>query len=49
MLRAEPAPGQTRIANVAQGTYMLQLVVDGNVLRSAPVTVREGETVTVKL
>src|SRR5437764_1341475 len=49
MFRADPAPSQTRIPNVAQGTYLLQLVVDGNVLRSAPVTIREGETVTVQL
>ena len=49
IIRVDPAPGQTRIANVAPGSYVLQLIVDGNVLRSAPVTVREGETVPAKL
>ncbi|HXH41769.1 MAG TPA: carboxypeptidase-like regulatory domain-containing protein, partial [Thermoanaerobaculia bacterium] len=49
MVRLDPAPSQTRIANVAAGTYTLQLVVNGNVLRSAPVTVREAETVSAKL
>jgi uncharacterized GH25 family protein len=48
-IRVDPAPGQTRIANVTPGTYLVQLVVDGNVLRSAPVTVREGETVPARL
>jgi protocatechuate 3,4-dioxygenase beta subunit len=48
-IRIDPAPGQTRIANVTPGTYVVQLVVDGNVLRSAPVTVREGETVPARL
>jgi carboxypeptidase family protein len=49
LIRVDPAPGKTRIANVAPGTYLVQLVVDGNVLRSAPVTVREGETVPAQL
>lgn len=48
-IRVDPAPGQTRIANVTPGTYVVQLLVDGNVLRSAPVTVREGETVPAQL
>jgi hypothetical protein len=48
-IRVDPAPGQTRIANITPGTYVVQLVVDGNVLRSAPVTVREGETVPARL
>ncbi|HXH91145.1 MAG TPA: carboxypeptidase-like regulatory domain-containing protein [Thermoanaerobaculia bacterium] len=49
MVRLDPAPGQTRIANVAAGTYTLQIVADGRVLRSALVTVREAETVSAKL
>jgi large repetitive protein len=49
MFRVDPAPGQTRIANVAAGSYILQLIAAGNVLRSAPVTVREGETVPAQL
>jgi hypothetical protein len=49
MIRVDPAPGKTRIANVTPGTYIVQLVVDGDVLRSAPVTVREGETVPAQL
>ncbi len=48
--RIDPAPGQTPIANVAAGTYTLQIVDDGNrVMRSAQVTVREGEIVPVRL
>jgi hypothetical protein len=49
MVRLDPAPGQTRIANVAAGTYTLQIVADGKVLRSTLVTVREAETVSAKL
>jgi hypothetical protein len=49
MIRLDPAPGQTRIANVAAGTYTLQIVDGGKVLRSALVTVREAETVSTKL
>jgi len=49
LFRVDPAPGQTRIANVPAGTYTLQLLAGGNVLRSASVTVREGESVPVKL
>jgi hypothetical protein len=49
MVRLDPAPGQTRIANVAAGTYTLQVVDGGNVLRSTLVTVREAETVSAKL
>jgi hypothetical protein len=49
LIRIDPAPGQTRIDNIAPGTYTLQLIAGGNVLRSAPVTVREGETVPAKL
>lgn len=49
LFRVDPAPGKTPIANVAAGTYTLQLLVGGNVLRSASVTVREGESVAAKL
>jgi hypothetical protein len=49
LFRVDPAPGQTRIANIPAGTYTLQLLAGGNVLRSASVTVREGESVPVKL
>jgi hypothetical protein len=49
LFRVDPAPGKTRIANVAAGTYTLQLLIGGNVLRSASVTVREGESVAAKL
>jgi len=49
LFRVDPAPGKTSIANVAAGTYTLQLLVGGNVLRSASVTVREGESVAAKL
>ena len=49
MFRLDPAPGQTRIANVAAGTYTLQIVDGGKVLRSTQVTVREAETVSAKL
>jgi len=49
LFRVDPAPGQTRIANVPAGTYALQLIAGGNVLRSVTVTVREGESVPAKL
>jgi len=49
VFRVDPAPGQTRIANVAAGTYTLQLLAGETVLRSATVTVREGESVPAKL
>jgi len=49
LFRVDPAPGKTPIANVPAGTYTLQLLVGGNVLRSASVTVREGESVAAKL
>jgi hypothetical protein len=49
MVRLDPAPAQTRIANVAAGTYTLQIVDGGKVLRSTQVTVREAETVSAKL
>ena len=49
LFRVDPAPGKTSIANVPAGTYTLQLLVGGNVLRSASVTVREGESVAAKL
>jgi hypothetical protein len=49
MVRLDPAPAQTRIANVAAGTYTLQIVDGGKVLRSALVTVQEAETVSAKL
>jgi hypothetical protein len=49
VFRVDPAPGQTRIANVAAGTYTLQLVSGATVLRSVTVTVREGESVPAKL
>ncbi len=49
MVRLDPAPGQTRIANIAAGIYTLQIVDGGKVLRSTQVTVREGETVPAKL
>jgi hypothetical protein len=49
LFRVDPAPGQTRIANIPAGTYALQLIAGGNVLRSVTVTVREGESVAAKL
>lgn len=49
LFRVDPAPGRTRIANVAAGTYTLQLLVGGNVLRTMQVTVREGESVAANL
>jgi len=49
LFRVDPAPGQTRINNVAAGNYTLQLLVNGSMLRSVSVTVREGESVAAKL
>ncbi len=49
LFRVDPAPGKTRIANIAPGTYTLQLLSGGNVLRSVSVTVREGESVAASL
>jgi len=49
LFRVDPAPGQTRIANVPAGTYTLQLLAGGDVLRSVIVTVREGESAAAKL
>jgi len=49
LFRVDPAPGTTRIDNVAAGTYTLQLLAAGNVIRSATVTVREGQSVAAKL
>jgi hypothetical protein len=48
--RVDPAPGETRIGNVAAGSWTLQLVDDaGRVLHATQVTVREGEIVPAKL
>jgi hypothetical protein len=50
LFRVDPAPGQTRIANIAAGDYTLQLLDDrNNVVRSVRVTVREGGVVTAAL
>jgi len=50
LLSIDPAPGQTRIANVAAGNYVLQIVDDENrVVRATPVTVGEGEIVSARL
>jgi hypothetical protein len=50
LLSIDPAPGQTRIANVAAGSYVLQIVDDENrVVRATPVTVGEGEIVSARL
>jgi len=49
-LRIDPAPGQTRVANLAAGTYTLQLIDNRNhVLRATQVTVAEGQVVPVRL
>jgi hypothetical protein len=50
MFRLDPAPGQTRVANVAAGNYTLQVIDDDNrVVRATQVTVGEGQTVTARL
>jgi hypothetical protein len=50
LVRIDPAPGQTRLGNVAAGDYVLQLLDDRNaVVRSTRVTVREGEVVNAAL
>jgi len=49
LFRVDPAPGQTRIANVPAGAYTLQLLSGSDMLRSVTVTVREGESVAAKL
>jgi hypothetical protein len=49
LIRVDPAPGKTRIANIAAGSYTLQRLDDGKVLRSVSVTVREGESVAANL
>jgi protocatechuate 3,4-dioxygenase beta subunit len=50
IIRLDPAPGQTPVANVAPGTYTLQLIDNrNNVVRSTQVTVAEGQIVTARL
>ncbi len=48
--RVDPKPGITQVSNVASGSFTLQLLdANDNPIASVPVTVIEGQTVTVDL
>jgi len=50
LFRIYPAPGITRLDNIAAGTYTLQVVDDANrVLRATQVMVSEGQLTTARL
>src|SRR6185436_16556323 len=50
LFRVDPAPGITRVDNIAAGTYTLQIVDDANrVLRATQVVVSEGQLASAQL